>query len=213
MSYTKHILCLSTSSFEQHKIYTTDKQPEEELAEVNERGDVPEPYVMIDCLMDCSREKVERVFAVLSEYQYKGVFYRPWENLKDLFALLREQVPTEVPAQVLAQDSSDEEPIRRKPNGPHLSSYAFDGQEISHKNCCTTVWLGKYDGESRKIIHDGKFYNTLSGFGRAHHQAENNTKRPSCLGNGGCNGPEECEMKKPDGSWDKANTLFPPSST
>lgn len=218
MSNTKHILCLSTSSFEQCKIYTTDKQPEEELAEVNERGDVPEPYVMIDCLMDCSREKVERVFAVLSEYQYKGVFYRPWENLKDLFALLREQDPVpaqaqaeeeEAPAQESSDGLSEEEHIpKRKQTRKHWEYLGpYHGKPVRHEIGTPgtpeySVKYGHCDTFRHKgIVGDDGIEYSFSSFGGQHYR-ENNRRA-----SGACCGTTECQIEVSDGVWLTPNEI------
>ena len=213
MSAPKNIVCLSTTSFEQHKIYTTYKHPQEELAEVNEHGDVPEPYVLIDCLMDCSREKVEHVFEVLSEYQYKGVFYRPWKTLKVLFALLREQVPAsahaqaaeeEAPAEESSDGLSEEEHIperkQRRNHWEYLTSH-HSGKRIRHVigkpgTPDHSVKYGRYYYHLRLgVLGDDGMEYSLSSFGRQHYIEMG--RRPS----GACRGTTECEIEVSDGDW------------
>jgi hypothetical protein len=69
-----------------------------------------------------------------------------------------------------------------------------DGQKIRHKgrNCIT--WIGTYIASLNRILHDGLYYKSPSGFAEAHyHNSPHSTRRTA-------NGWKECEYEI-DGTW------------
>jgi hypothetical protein len=204
------LVCLSNPIFvDKYKIITTNRQPQEELDELNQRalGIIPEKYVL-EYFVRSSSEKLPLALTALSDHHCNDGFYNgPLDWIKSIFRLSLPDVPAEVPAENSSDVSSDEEQGPRRPKGPPLSSYARDGQRIRHKNCCPTTWIGIYNASRKSIIRDGIIYRTLSGFGKEHHRAENPNRHSFA-----CNGLEECEIEVSDGIWVKPNTLFPAAS-
>jgi hypothetical protein len=210
-----YIYCFSNESMPGIlKIGVTERTPEIRLNEANccDTWRPPTPYKLESAkkVLD-SRKKEIALHKALSRYSErinpKREFFRiTVEEVKLLIDLMDGEVwigniPGNIPGNILdntpASNAKESIVISKKKVNKTIHDMPkcfVNGQRIRHIINSSTIWIGKYNKESNGIIHDDKFYRSLSTFSSAHYITTNSNKSTRRNGWKDC----ECEV---NGKW------------
>jgi hypothetical protein len=177
------------------KIGRTERTPEDRAKELFTTG-VPLPFkIEFAKYVNDPKDKEAYLHLLLDKYTYCPNICREFfrvspEEVLMFFNLM----DGEMWCESHKNTSSESEPqVNPNIKDCRLAKWFKNEQRIRHTTSCNNTWIGTYDSKKNVIIHDGKFYTSLSNFALLHNRVYN-PSRFSTDGWTHC----ECEV---DGKW------------
>ena len=183
------------------KVGVTERTPDIRLSEANSSDTwrPPSPYkIEFAKKVYNSKQKETTLHILLSQYTErinpKREFFRiSIEEVKIFFDLMDGDLWVDKYIEEEEEEDEDEQSQTTKSQvikGLRDMSKCFtNGQRIRHTIGINKTWIGIYDSSKNGIIHDTKFYKSLSGFAEMHYSIDRTDRVKSA------NGWKECECE------------------
>jgi len=197
-----YIYCFSNPSMPGiHKIGMTERTPESRLSEANASDTWRPPTLYkIELAKKVSNpsQKEKTLHFLLERYTDRinpnREFFRvSIEEVQKFFDLMDGEMWTKTDEEEEKVVSPTESTSRVK-GSRDMSKCFKNGQRIRHTIGIDKTWIGTYDSLKNRILYDGKFYKSLSGFAESHYSIDRTDRCKEA------NGWKECECEV-DGKW------------
>jgi len=184
-----------------HKIGMTERTPESRLSEANASDTWRPPTLYkIELAKKVSNpsQKEKTLHFLLERYTDRinpnREFFRvSIEEVQKFFDLMDGEMWTKTDEEEEKVVSPTESTSRVK-GSRDMSKCFKNGQRIRHTIGIDKTWIGTYDSLKNRILYDGKFYKSLSGFAESHYSIDRTDRCKEA------NGWKECECEV-DGKW------------
>ncbi len=202
-----YLYCFSNSSMPGIlKVGMTERTPEIRLNEANSSDTwrPPTPYKLEFAKKVLNpKQKETTLHNLLTQYTLRinpkrEFFLVSTEEVKAFFDLIDGDLWVQEIEEEEEDDDDDDDAQSSLSNSAvvkcrDMSKCFTNGQRIRHTIGINKTWIGIYDSSKNGIMHDSKFYKSLSGFAENHYSIDRRTYRSA-------NGWKECECEV-SGKW------------